>query len=215
MKKLIIAITLLLVFALSSSALAEGVEVYASKTFNLNSYSLVKDGEPAEIPESMTTYLFDEAPGLDIGTIYWLNDKVGLGVGVEGFENSQLVFNELLNDNLPVYQRFVGIYGSLHYSLFKHLDLHATGGFYKMQFIGEVSPTVLVDAVTFRGYGFAAGADVCLPIFKNLSIFGTASYRYAMLNMTEVNPLGGVSLDETVWVHVQSYVVGGGVSLSF
>ncbi|WP_408955984.1 outer membrane beta-barrel protein [Natroniella sp. ANB-PHB2] len=186
MKKFVIVFVLMVLVSSSTQVLARGFEVVGGSTYNTFLLSLSVDGEDVLIGDGIKERL-EYGVGFYAGGRYWLNDRLGIEVGVDQAASS---YEESNSDSIfEIEEELVGPYAGLRYRLNDKFQLEAGAVNYSYQ----QSQTEIYqdleefDEVSARGggLGFLIGGEYNYSIRENLSLISSFNHRIITIDINE------------------------------
>ncbi|MCK8828159.1 outer membrane beta-barrel protein [Natroniella acetigena] len=186
MKKFAVVIVLIVLVISPTQALARGFEVVGGSTYNTFLLSLSVDGEDVLIGDGVKERL-EDGVGFYAGGRYWLNERLGIEVGVDQAASS---YEDSNSDSIfAIEEKLVGPYAGLKYRLNDkfHLEAGAVNYSYQQSQIEIYQDLEEFNEVsaTGEGLGFLVGGEYSYSIRDNLSLISSFNHRIITIDINQ------------------------------
>jgi len=215
MKKVIVFLLVFSLFAFTGVVMAEGHEptmmdklhFNGGLTYNTFAVGLLEGGEEVEsvFPDEMKNGF-----GFFVGGIYPMNENFGIEFGYDYAAANAI--DEV--ENFESDNKLSGLYGGVNFTLNENIKLKGLLASYnlKTEFkeIGETEPE---NKWCSGGIGAIFGGEYQYPMQENMNLLVNLAYRYALMDITEVN--GEDVSSDNYQIDLSGLRLGVGVNIGF
>ncbi|MCK8817632.1 outer membrane beta-barrel protein [Natroniella sulfidigena] len=218
MKKFVVIIVVMALVILPTQALAKGFEMVGGSTYNTFLLSLSVDGEDVLIGDGIKERL-EDGVGFYAGGRYWLNEQLGIEVGVDQATSS---YGDSSSDSIfEIEEELVGPYAGVTYRLNDKFQMEAGAVNYsykqRQREIYQESEEFNEVSAKGEGLGLLVGGQYSHTITDNLALVGNLNHRIIMIDINEAYDYeeGSLSTVEEERLNMSGLRASAGISYNF